>query len=274
MYIAVYAPDLNQDRLDAPQRCVRSILSVWNDIDDINYTVLTHKKQSGGVCSVDFETIPERRIKKEKAISGLNPDAVYTFRPRDILFPILIDAPVLLAYHGDVQIVEPQLNYGPYPRVFSFKQRVMEFPQFPQFDGMTCVSKDLAERARKRRFHPPVWVVHNGVDIDRFGPTATSELDLPDEYVLHLSAFSRRKNPTGVIRVFAEVESKVEAELVIAGSGWDSESRVQTLIQTLNLENRVEFLGYVSDEEVPGLYSDASAFLFPSCHEGFGLPVL
>ena len=37
---------------------------------------------------------------------------------------------------------------------------------------------------------------------------------------------------------------------------------------------RVRFLSYVEDESLPGLYADATLFVFPSFDEGFGLPAL
>ena len=40
------------------------------------------------------------------------------------------------------------------------------------------------------------------------------------------------------------------------------------------MRDRVRYLGYVSDADLPALYSAADAFAFPSLHEGFGLPVI
>jgi glycosyltransferase involved in cell wall biosynthesis len=42
----------------------------------------------------------------------------------------------------------------------------------------------------------------------------------------------------------------------------------------LDLEHDVRFIGWVSPEEVEGLYRCAACFVFPSLYEGFGLPVL
>lgn len=62
--------------------------------------------------------------------------------------------------------------------------------------------------------------------------------------------------------------------LVIAGSkGWLSEE-IYKLPKKLGIENRVRFLGYVPDKDLPVLYSGAKAFVFPSLFEGFGLPIL
>jgi glycosyltransferase involved in cell wall biosynthesis len=42
----------------------------------------------------------------------------------------------------------------------------------------------------------------------------------------------------------------------------------------LGLGDRVRFTGYVAQEDLPGLYSGARLFAYPSRYEGFGLPVL
>lgn len=44
--------------------------------------------------------------------------------------------------------------------------------------------------------------------------------------------------------------------------------------QALGLERDVLFTGFVPDDDLPGLYTLAEAFVFPSLYEGFGLPVL
>jgi glycosyltransferase involved in cell wall biosynthesis len=62
--------------------------------------------------------------------------------------------------------------------------------------------------------------------------------------------------------------------LVIAGADSGLCNDVFALPVRLGLSQSVSFIGPVSDEELPLLYAGASVFLFPSLHEGFGLPVL
>ena len=45
-------------------------------------------------------------------------------------------------------------------------------------------------------------------------------------------------------------------------------------MQAAGLEDRVVFPGYVDDADLPALYSAATAFVYPSLYEGFGLPPL
>jgi glycosyltransferase involved in cell wall biosynthesis len=59
--------------------------------------------------------------------------------------------------------------------------------------------------------------------------------------------------------------------LVIAGaSGWSGE---KTLARLASKPAGVRYLGYVSEDELPGLTAGATAFIYPSLYEGFGFPV-
>ena len=60
--------------------------------------------------------------------------------------------------------------------------------------------------------------------------------------------------------------------LVIAGA-WD-ERYPEAKQRSAALGDAVRFLGRIEDADLPGLYAAATAFIFPSKYEGFGLPVL
>jgi glycosyltransferase involved in cell wall biosynthesis len=55
--------------------------------------------------------------------------------------------------------------------------------------------------------------------------------------------------------------------------GWGAQGLRDT-IANLGLTDRVIFLGYVADAELPLLYNAATVFAYPSLYEGFGLPVI
>ena len=60
---------------------------------------------------------------------------------------------------------------------------------------------------------------------------------------------------------------------IAGGLGWKS-SQLKERIDVLSRRSLVQYLGYVPDHELPGLYAGAEALLFPAWYEGFGLPVL
>lgn len=98
---------------------------------------------------------------------------------------------------------------------------------------------------------------------------------LESPYLLYVGALEPRKNVPMLLRVFARLRARF-ANLTLAIGGrpaWKFEEIFRTLDQ-LGLGDAVRFTGFVPDAHLPGLYSAASAFCFPSLYEGFGLPVL
>ncbi len=123
-----------------------------------------------------------------------------------------------------------------------------------------------------------VTVVYPGVD-PRFRPLPAhltepvrQKLALPPEFLLFVGTLEPRKNLVRLLEAFATLQS--EHALVIAGrKGWLYADIFQA-VERLNLQQRVHFLDFVTDEDLPALYNLASAFVYPSLYEGFGLPVV
>ncbi len=123
-----------------------------------------------------------------------------------------------------------------------------------------------------------ITVVPLAADV-RFQPAAAVEvarareqLDLPERFVLYVGSNKPHKNLALLLIAWAEVET--DAALVIAGH-WDARyTDAQRLAKLLEPRRRVLFRHNVSNADLPALLSGAQAFVFPSVHEGFGLPPL
>jgi glycosyltransferase involved in cell wall biosynthesis len=125
-------------------------------------------------------------------------------------------------------------------------------------------------------------VVHHGKS-DAFRPKGSAEelaavrarYRLPDRYLLYLGTLEPRKNVPLLLRAFAELARRhPEAHLVIAGKkGWHFDEIFHTAA-SLNLGDHVLFTGYIDEADKPALMRGASLFVYPSLHEGFGIPVL
>jgi glycosyltransferase involved in cell wall biosynthesis len=94
-------------------------------------------------------------------------------------------------------------------------------------------------------------------------------------YVLSVGTVQPRKNYGRLIEALALLRARgYELNLVIAGGrGW-LEDPIYETIRVNHMEDRVHFIGFADDADLPALYSDAACFAFPSLYEGFGLPVL
>ena len=116
-----------------------------------------------------------------------------------------------------------------------------------------------------------VEVVPNGVD-EQYAPGAGPDLDGP--YLLFVGAWGPHK---GHAEAFATIAGLADAGyphvLRVAGPGdaW-SQQRVQEVLAGASRPERIEVLGYVDD--LVRVYQGASALVFTSRAEGFGLPIV
>ena len=103
----------------------------------------------------------------------------------------------------------------------------------------------------------------------------------PQTYILFVGTLQPRKNITRLIQAFALIlkDKKNEKKyqdlqlLIIGKKGWLYDDIFSAPVIN-GVEDKVEFLEYVSNEELAVLYKNALFFILPSLYEGFGLPVL
>jgi len=100
-----------------------------------------------------------------------------------------------------------------------------------------------------------------------------AKLRVDNDYVLAIGTIHPRKNYARLIEAFEKLANS-NLQLVIVGKkGWLFEEII-SLVEEKKLESQISFLDYVPREDLPALISGAKLFIFPSLHEGFGLPIL
>ena len=153
-------------------------------------------------------------------------------------------------------------------------------------DQIVTVSQTTAQYVQTQypiRSAQAINVIYNGVDAGYRdtgqGPyTINAELKTGKHFFFHVSRFSLRKNPWTLLRGFRRFLVRRRAQgdatdwrLVIAGKGWDN-TRVRELVTSLQIAEKVHVAGYVHEHDLAHLYATATAFVFPSLCEGFGMP--
>ncbi len=82
------------------------------------------------------------------------------------------------------------------------------------------------------------------------------------------------KNLHRVLEAFAATRHGRNHRLRVLGAmGWN-QSHIPPLLDSLGIKDRVDFLGYVTDDELRRMYASSVALLQASAYEGFGLPVI
>jgi glycosyltransferase involved in cell wall biosynthesis len=92
--------------------------------------------------------------------------------------------------------------------------------------------------------------------------------------VLTVSAKRPHKNLMRLIGAIALIPGPSRPLLVLVGYSTSHEADLRRRAEQLGLNDDVRILGWVTQEELEGLYAASSGFVFPSLYEGFGLPVL
>jgi glycosyltransferase involved in cell wall biosynthesis len=92
--------------------------------------------------------------------------------------------------------------------------------------------------------------------------------------VFTLSLKRKHKNLERLLDALASIPPERRPVLVLAGHATPYERELRAHATQLDLTADTRFLGWVSHEELEGLYRASTCFVFPSLYEGFGLPVL
>ena len=168
---------------------------------------------------------------------------------------------------------------------FNFVLRSYEKKLMKRSDALIAVSKytvnELTELygIDKNKIH----VIYNGVDLERFKPRP-NRAELRKEFglekdmkiVLFVGRLYHRKGLETLLRSVPPVLKEFSnVKFVISGTGFkQKEESLRNLAKELDIEEHVEFLGYVPDEKLPLLYSASDIFVLPAIYENFPFAIL
>ena len=211
---------------------------------------------------------PWRARAIERRFEGL--DAVLF--PQQSIFPKRVSAPAVVTV-VDLQHLLCPANIALFDRAFRASiyahslERARRVIAISAFTARTLVGN--AVPAGK------IAVVPFGV-APREGAAPEPLEDMPGPYLYYPAATFPHKNHAALFRTYAAlVKSGALAEpLVLTGLRTAHWGGLRRLIRKLGMEGRIRHLGYVPYRSLPRIYAGASAVLFPTRFEGFGLPVL
>ena len=97
---------------------------------------------------------------------------------------------------------------------------------------------------------------------------------LTKPYFIYVGRLEDKKNTPLLIKAFEEVRKNQDCQLLLVGKPGFGYGKVQSAIESSPYKSDIINPGWVESDHLPGLISSASALVFPSRYEGFGLPVL
>jgi alpha-1,3-rhamnosyl/mannosyltransferase len=191
--------------------------------------------------------------------------------------PYLVPGPMVVTVHDAISSRYPQYMPGLLPRISYEVAMRMALGAARRVITVSRASRDDLIRFFGVDPHK-ITVIPEAADA-WYSPQSAEEVArvraryaLPPRYVLYLGTNKPHKNLVRLVEAWAQVNDP--ALLVLAGREDPRYPAVRVAVQRLGLGGRVRILGQVAENDLPGLYSGAVLFVFPSLYEGFGLPVL
>jgi len=188
---------------------------------------------------------------------------------------------IIVTLHDLMWIEFPKLVFNDF-----FRQKVVEYygkifikKALEQSDYIVAISEYTKQNALKRYnlSEENIGVIYHGIDFAHFDAHASGKI--PEEfknrkYIISIGHSRPYKNVPRVIQAFKLISDEFpHISLLIVGRG-DYETILRKLVNELNLQERVIFLGHLPDEKMIPLFKNAEFLAFPSLIEGFGLPLI
>jgi glycosyltransferase involved in cell wall biosynthesis len=133
-----------------------------------------------------------------------------------------------------------------------------------QFLGVPQDRVTVTYEAADRRFHQPITAEARQQVREKYR--------LPKQYLFYVGALEKRKNIPFLLKALA-IASVPDLHVVLGGGNAQDCELLRQLAASLGIGDRVSLLGRVPDEDLPALYKEARAFVYPSEYEGFGLQI-
>jgi glycosyltransferase involved in cell wall biosynthesis len=119
------------------------------------------------------------------------------------------------------------------------------------------------------------WAPAPGLRLDLDVQHSSPIHDLPDRFLLYPAQTWPHKNHLRLVAAMALLRDRgLDLTVVCTGRLNEHYAAIRRRVTELHLSDQMQFLGWVSDAELKALYQRATALVFPSLFEGWGLPLV
>lgn len=198
--------------------------------------------------------------------------------------PLLADTVRVAVAYDLIPLMDPQAYLGGDAVLDWYNEKI---EHIRTCDGLLAISASAGQEfvdllgidAHRIKKVPPAadGFAHMEADSSRF-PELTRRLTISAPYFTYAASYEGRKNFHGLLAAFAEfrrTQTKRYQLVLITSNSTAVAAAVRSITDQLGLDpTDVILTGQVSDEELKLLYSNCRAMVYPSRHEGFGLPAL
>ncbi|HLE08711.1 MAG TPA: glycosyltransferase family 1 protein [Thermodesulfobacteriota bacterium] len=293
MRIGINALYLLPGRVGGTEVYIRNLVKWLLKIDAENEYFIFINKESAGIfeefsprlnivmCPIHAQRRPVRVLWEQIAlpmqIKKRNIDLLLS---AGMTAPFLCPARSVLVLY-DLQHVNQPWNF---PKVFLFFLKALIYLSAKTSDSIITISEKVKGDIVKHYGIPPerVHAIHIGIDTGSFFIRKPAELKpvmdkyrLPSRFILYPAASLPHKNHERLLEAFKTVKKEEKTlKLLLTGARDYGYEEIEKKIKELDLKDDVIFMGWLPHEDMPAIYCASTLLIFPSLHEGFGMPVI
>ncbi len=203
----------------------------------------------------------------------------------------VVHFPTQTAYLTDVpSIYQPwDLQHLHYPEFFSkeiFSEREREYRAFCNQARYVCVQTEWTKRDIIEQYRLPeskVVVIPWGSVLEAYETPAEEatratieKYSFPERFFFYPAVTWPHKNHIVILRALhiLKTDSGVTSHVYFSGRSTSQRPMLDQIAQDLGISEQVHYLGFLTPEELQIVFRRATAMIFASKFEGFGLPIL
>lgn len=302
MRIGLYTLFLSPGQIGGIETYLRHLVMALGQVDQVNEYILFIGEHNQDL----FQDITYPNLKRVKLsfVPAYNPLPIRVLRRLKIIPPYIIKAlnahPVdLLHYPGttidQLEIETPcvltmhDIQQEYFPEFFSKKvltwrkdtfepsaQKARRIITDSEFTRQTIIEKFNISPQKVKAIHFGVSSIFRPITNQNFILKARQKYRLPEKFIFFPANPWPHKNHARLFESIKLLKQRyhTSCRLVLSGVFESEQAQLQSLIMRAGVSDDVHILGYVPYEDMPSIYAAATALIFPSLFEGFGIPIL
>jgi len=249
--------------------------SIIEALPQYQFILLGNKNElSQYMCASNVELLhcmaPIYSINEQIKIKKLVPYNVDLFWSPHYNIPLAYSGKLLVTIH-DVFHLEMEGNLHKL-----FYAKLMFYAISRKADAILCVSRFTKSQLLKHIKYDAssIFSIPNGVNAEWFS-ISKQRIKHTRPYLLYVGNVKPHKNLVRLLKSYKLICNFIPHDLIIVGKKEGFITGDQTVIEmATHLKERVIFTGYVNQNELQQYFINATALIFPSLYEGFGLPAI
>lgn len=259
----------NEVHILAPSSTVRNVTTKEGAVVVHKIASVTLHKKRGIRLSIDVVRIGQ-------LIKKLQPDIIHIMTPGTTTQTAIIVAKSMgVPVVGTAHVIANNL-LTPWhlsktvekPMEYFLNKQIIGL--FKQLDFVITPSHIAAQFFQKIGFKKPIQAISNGIYLQKFQQQSEKakevlrkKLSLPNKQtLLYVGRLDKEKRVDILLKAVAKVQDICDIHTVIVGKGMEA-STLSALAKRLKITDKITFVGYLSDDELPTIYQLANIFIMP-----------